>query len=83
MFSRGQFLFKGQVLFLVQLHFRDFWFASSFNIFLLCVLIFDVMLDMHELLNLIVFLLIAFLYLCIGGICLLVNLLTEAEVYRY
>ena len=43
-----QFPFKGQVFLLIQLHFRAFRFTGLFNIFLLCVLIFDLMLGIHE-----------------------------------
>ena len=48
MFSRKQFPFKGQLFLLIQLHFRVFKFTGLFNIFLLCVLIFDLMLGIYE-----------------------------------
>ena len=41
-----QFPLKGQVFLLMQLHFWVFWFTGLVNIFLLCVLIFDLMLHM-------------------------------------
>ena len=64
---RRQCPFKGYVFFLIQLTYLVVWFTVLFNVFLLCVLIFDLMLDIHEWLTLIVFLLNIFLYLCIGG----------------
>ena len=48
MFFRKEFPFKGQGFLLIQLHFRASWFTGLFNIFLLCVLIFDLMLGIHE-----------------------------------
>ena len=66
MFSRKQFPFKGQVFLLMQLHFRVFWFTGLCNTSFLLVLIFDLILGIHEWLILIVFLLNIFLYLCVG-----------------